>query len=222
MNDPLPLLVANLKANKTWEEMSFWLDQVAPIVEKFTGTVIVCPSSAFLASTHQKLQTQNSKLQTGGQDISRFEQGAYTGEVAASQIANLCQYAIIGHSERRQNFGETDEILTLKVQNAKSAGIEPIFCIQTEKDAIPEGVEIVAYEPTFAIGTGVPDSPENAKGLAEEIRQKDHFTVIYGGSVSAENVNLFLQKDVIDGVLVGATNSLDSKNFIQILEKAAY
>jgi triosephosphate isomerase len=220
MSDPLPLVIANLKANKTWDEVSAWLDKVGPVATNFGGTVIFCPSHPFLASSDFKLQS--SKLRLGAQDVSPFEQGAYTGEVAASQIASLCQYAIIGHSERRQNFNETDEELNQKVQNSKNAKIEPIFCIQSEENQIPNGVEIIAYEPTFAIGTGNPDTPQNAKDIARKIKEKGSYTVLYGGSVSGENVKSYISKDLIDGVLVGATNSLDPEKFIAILNAANY
>ena len=157
----------------------------------------------------------------GAQDISRFEQGAYTGEVAASQLGAICQYAIIGHSERRQNFKETDQDLQSKVKNAKNANIEPIFCVQDENTKIPNGVKIVAYEPVFAIGTGNPDTPENAKSMSGKLKSLSEYVVIYGGSVTSANVKSFLEKDVLDGVLVGGA-SLDASEFIKILESATY
>lgn len=221
MNDPAPLVVANLKANKTWDELGAWLDVVGSAAKRFLGTVVVCPSSPFLVATHQKLQSASWLIKLGSQDVSKFEQGAYTGEVAASQIASVCQYAIIGHSERRQHFREDETILAQKVRNAQAASIKPIYCVQTALDLIPEGVEIVAYEPVFAIGTGSPDSPENVLKIAHEIKQKGTFSVLYGGSVSPENIKSFLLKGAVDGVLVGATNSLDPQKFIKILEIAS-
>lgn len=218
MNDALPLVVANLKANKTWDEVASWIDEVAGPATSFAGTIIFCPSYPFLASAFAKISQNGINLKLGSQDISRFEQGAYTGEVAASQIADLVKYAIIGHSERRQNFREDDQTLAQKVANAKTADIEPVFCVGGTETPIPQNVSIVAYEPIFAIGTGNPDTPENVKKVASQIKTKGNFTVIYGGSVSAENITLFLEKGVIDGVLVGATNSLDPQKFIQILK----
>ncbi len=220
MNDALPLVIANLKANKTWDEVSTWLENVGPGAAGFSGTVVFCPSFPYLVSSSQKIKDLNLKLELGAQDVSMFEQGAYTGEVAASQIADLCRYVIIGHSERRQNFRETEEILSKKVKNSKKAGLEPIFCIQGEETPIPEGVEIVAYEPIFAIGSGNADDPQNARKVAQTVKNNKNITVIYGGSVSAKNVNSFLKKDILDGVLV-ATNSLDPQDFIKILEATA-
>lgn len=220
MND-LPLVIANLKANKTWDDLSSWMNEIGPKADNFVGTVVMCPSYPFLAAAAVKIKSAGWKIKLGSQDLSKFEQGAYTGEVAAGQIADLVDYAIIGHSERRQNFGEDDYNLARKVQNAKGAGIEPIFCVGGAETIIVEGVEIVAYEPIFAIGTGKTDTPENAWNVSGEVKRKGRFTVIYGGSVSGENVGAFIKKDVLDGVLVG-TNSLDPQNFIKILNSANY
>ena len=233
MNDPTPLIVANLKANKTWEEISVWLDVVGLKANDFSGTVIFAPSYPFIAAAHQKIKSSRLRIKLASQDISRFEQGAYTGEVAASQIANLCQYAIIGHSERRQNFSENDAILAQKVQNAIHTNITVIFCVQNAQTSIPPGIKIVAYEPVFAIGTGNPDTPENAYTIAQRLKTrlarlaakraarqaKGDYIVIYGGSVTSENTKSFLKSGIIDGLLV-ATNSLNPQNFNQIIESA--
>ncbi|MDO8487223.1 MAG: triose-phosphate isomerase family protein [Candidatus Curtissbacteria bacterium] len=213
----LPLVVANFKANKTWDEVSSWIDEIGPAAEKFGGTIVVCPPMAFLGQTAEKIAKESPKIKIAVQDISQFAQGRYTGEVAASQIKGLAAYAIIGHSERRTNFGEDDKILTLKVQMAKEAGIEPIFCIQDENTMIPEGIEIVAYEPVFAVGTGNPDSPQNVKKIAQAVKQKRDLTVLYGGSVTADNAKSFLEEGAVDGVLIGQ-RSTDAQFFLGILK----
>lgn len=217
MSNPLPLVIANLKANKSWDQVSAWIDEVASVAQNFSGTIIFCPSHPFLAASSEKISSNGINLKLGAQDVSRFEQGAYTGEIAASQIADLVKFAIIGHSERRQNFTENDKILARKVENAKAAGITPIFCVQNEQTSIPKNVEIVAYEPIFAIGTDNPDTPENVQATAQRLKAKGDCTILYGGSVSAENVKSFV-KDQIKGVLVGATNSLDPQKFNGIIE----
>ena len=221
MNDPLPLVVANLKANKTWEEMVGWLDLVGPKAQGFTGTVVVCPSLPFLGSAHEKINSLKLKLKLGIQDISPFDQGPYTGEVAATQVKNLCDYAIVGHSERRQNFTESASIVAQKFQKAKEAGLTAIFCATGPDITIPAGVEVVAYEPIFAIGAGNPDTPENAASVAEKLKAKGNYVVLYGGSVTGENVASFLKKGTVDGVLIG-TASLDPATFIDIIESATY
>jgi len=219
MNNPAPLIIANLKANKTWPQMSLWLDQIgnSSVVKSFPGTVIVAPSTPFLVSASQKIKSANLPLKLSSQDVSKFEQGAYTGEFTATQISDIASYVIIGHSERRRELKEDDEILAKKVANSRAAGLEPIYCVQDEYTSIPQGVKIVAYEPVFAIGTGNPDTPENAQRVVEIIKTRGDFTVIYGGSVSGENAKSFLSKKVIEGVLIGATNSLDPQKFIQII-----
>lgn len=216
MNEALPFVVANFKANKNWQEVSDWLDKLIPIAATFTGTIVVCPAYPFLASSAQKLSAISSKIKLGAQDISQFEAGAYTGEVAASQINDLVSFSVIGHSERRQNFKENEETLTSKVLNAQSANIEPIFCVQDAQTLVPAGAKIVAYEPVFAIGTGNADSHENIQAVASSLKAKGEYMVLYGGSVSSENVKSIVQMSV-DGVLVGATNSLDPDRFISIL-----
>ena len=213
----LPIVIANLKANKSWDQISEWIDEVAASAQNFAGTIIFCPSYPYLAAACEKISQNGINLKLGSQDISRFEQGAYTGEVAATQIADMIKYAIIGHSERRQNFAENDKILTRKVENAQKAGITPIFCVQNAETPVPKNVEIVAYEPVFAIGTASPDTPENVQEVAKKIKSKDDHTVIYGGSVSEENVKSFV-KNKVEGVLVGATNSLDPQKFTGIIE----
>ena len=217
MNNPTPLVIANLKANKTWDEVVTWIDEVAAPVQNFEGTVIFCPSYPFLVSAYEKISQNGINLKLGSQDISRFDVGAYTGEVAASQISDLVKFAIIGHSERRENLKEDKQALEKKVKRANVAGIETIFCIQSSETPIPEGTSIVAYEPVFAIGTGNPDNPQNIQTVAQKIKKKGNYTIIYGGSVSEQNVASFATGN-IDGVLVGATNSLDPQKFIAIIK----
>ncbi len=213
----LPLLVANFKANKTWDETSQWIDNVGPTANQFAGTIVICPSMAYVSEASQKIKSASWRIKVAAQDISRFEQGAYTGEVTASQIADQVSFTLIGHSERRQNFGEDDKILETKVKNAKAAGIEPIFCVQDENTMIPEGVQIVAYEPVFAIGTGNPDDPTNVKKIATSLKSKGNLTILYGGSVAADNAKSFLQKDLVDGVLIGQ-RSAEAQFFLEILK----
>ncbi len=213
----LPLVVANFKANKSWEEVSAWTEEVSPKAQSFPGTIVLAPSMAFINQTSWKIQSEKANIKVASQDISKFEQGAYTGEVAASQIKGQITYCIIGHSERRQNFGEDDQILGQKVKNAIAAGIEPIFCVQDENTMIPQGVKIVAYEPVFAIGTGKPDTSENAEAVAQSIKAKGDFMVLYGGSVTGDNAKSFLKAGVIDGLLVGSA-SLDPQSFLKIVE----
>ena len=218
MSNPTPVVVANLKAHKTWKEIESWLDAVGPKSQDFNGTVIFCPSYPFLAICKEKIGRDSMNIKLGSQDISKFEQGPYTGEVTASQISDLVEYTIIGHSERRQNLKEDNKVLEEKVENANAAGIKPIFCVQNEETPIPQGVSIVAYEPVFAIGTGNPDTPDNVEKVTSALKNTGSLTVLYGGSVSAGNVKSFVDQKSVDGVLVGASNSLDPQKFVAILD----
>lgn len=217
MSDLLPLLVANHKANKSYSDFLNWMNIVGPSVSSFDGTVVVCPSAPFLGSAFEKVENNSWKFKVGIQDISQFDQGAYTGEVAASQIKDICSYCIIGHSERRKYFDEGEDLLGKKVEMLGKSGIETIFCVGDENVQIPEGVRFVAYEPSFAIGTGMADTPQNAKEVAKKIKQRGSYTVIYGGSVTYSNVSSFLESGLIEGVLVGSA-SLDAQEFSSILK----
>src|SRR3989344_3842700 len=147
MNESRPIVVANFKAHKNWDEMESWISKVMPKSAEFGGTIIVCPPTPFLAPIHWQLTTHHLPVKLGAQDISRFEQGPYTGEVSASQIANLCQYAIVGHSERRKYFREGDSDVIQKVGFLINHSITPILCVSDLKQLdsyIKEGKTIVA------------------------------------------------------------------------------
>ena len=119
MSDAPPLVVANHKANMDYSDFDIWLHDIGPVGGDYPATLIVCPSTPFLALTWLAIQSNSWKMKLGSQDVSQFDQGAYTGEVAASQLDGICTYAIIGHSERRNNFQETDKTLENKVQKAR-------------------------------------------------------------------------------------------------------
>jgi len=157
----------------------------------------------------------------GAQNVSPFPDGAYTGEVSAKMIKELADWVIIGHSERRKYFGETDEVLKEKVMRAKEVGLKIIYCVSDEKTVIPHDVDIVAYEPVWAIGTGKTDTPENANHVIEMIKKQWRVTtIIYGGSVTAENVASFMREPSIDGVLPGGA-SLNPETFFQLIIHAS-
>src|SRR3989338_10604733 len=203
MNEPLPIVVANLKANETWDQMTSWLDEVGTKASKFSGTIIICPTFPFLVSASQKIRSATLPRKLGSQDISKFNQGAYTGEVAAPQITNLCQYAIVGHSERRKYLGEIDEDVIEKVKLLLAAKITPILCISdfrqldtyiAKGQVIMENADhiIFVYEPPSAISGGgqyKPDSCENANLESGKIKERigRKIITIYGGSINGEN-----------------------------------
>ena len=218
MNNPFPLVVANHKANKTWDEVKAWLDEVGPEAKDFKGTIVFCPSFPFLVASYDLITSKKYNLKLGSQDISFFDQGPYTGEVAATQLTGIVGYALVGHSERRQNFNEDAARLQNKLVNAQKADISAILCLQSENTPILNDVAIVAYEPTFAIGSGNPDTLTNIELVAKRIKEKGPYRVLYGGSVSKDNVGGIMLLGVIDGVLVGASHSLDPQKFTDILK----
>lgn len=214
------LIVANWKSNKTSIEATLWLHQFAIDNLQLTNKeVVVCPPFTLLPIIKEKADKLGIKL--GAQNISPFGKGAFTGEVNEEQIKEVAEYVIIGHSERRKNFNEDDNLLNKKVAMAISQNIAPIFCISDTTMNVPPGVKVVAYEPLFAIGTGSADTPENAQEVARKIkdRNKNVEQVLYGGSVTPENVRSFTQMENVRGVLVGG-GSLDASEFLKIIQNA--
>jgi triosephosphate isomerase len=218
----------------------------AGLAERGAVEVAVFPPFPYLEQVARLLSGVTVSL--GAQDVSAHAVGAYTGEVAASMLADIgCRYVLVGHSERRALHGETDELVAQKFGAAQSAGMTPILCLgetleerQTDAtlavvfrqlDAVLAlyGVAalanaVLAYEPVWAIGTGLTATPETAQSVHRALRQrvaKDDLAVaadlriIYGGSVKADNAAaLFVQTD-IDGALVGGA-ALKADEFLAI------
>lgn len=212
-------IVANFKAHKTIAESLEWVSQVGPHLENREDVkVVVCPNFLDLEEVKKAVLVGNFNLMVGSQDISPFPEGAYTGEEAASILKEIVDVAIIGHSERRQNFGETDEMVAQKAKQAKENNIIPLVCVQDATTPIPEGCDLVAYEPIFAIGTGQPDTPTNANEVSGQIHETNpDVAVLYGGSVTDENAKAFLDQENIDGLLIGGA-SLDAEKFVKIIQ----
>ncbi|MBI2031525.1 MAG: triosephosphate isomerase [Candidatus Levybacteria bacterium] len=218
-------LIANWKSNKTLQEAEKWLHDFQ---EKLTSEnldlsykeIIICPSFTSLEHVNYCCKNLNLPIQIGVQNISPYETGAYTGEVNGVQIKELANYVIIGHSERRDNFSEDNKIIEKKVEMANKHDVSAIFCIQNAQTPIPENIKIVAYEPPTAIGTGNPDTPENAEEVAKNVKEKTGIeTILYGGSVTSKNINSFTKMPTINGALVGGA-SLDPFEFLRIVKNA--
>lgn len=209
--------VANWKANKNLQEALDWIDQFLKIYQpKPESTIIICPPSPFLTVIKQKInQIKNLKL--GAQNISLYEEGAYTGETTAKSLAGLVDYVIIGHSERRQYFNEDNETVAQKITLAKKYQIAPIFCIRDENDWLKDsGAKIVAYEPVYAIGTGNNEPLDKVVALKDKLQDFSDCFYLYGGSVNENNAKDYVQSDKIDGLLVGGA-SLDPQSFNKII-----
>lgn len=178
-------------------------------------TIIICPPYPFIPLLIEKM-ARLPFVKIGSQDLSLYYQGAYTGEVTAHTLSHLASYAIIGHSERREHFGEKEDVLFSKVEHAKKANIEPVFCVRDENDTIPSAAKIIAYEPVSAIGTGQSDSLDNVLAMKATLKLPENGIFIYGGSVTESNVHLYLKHHDIDGVLLGGA-SLDPQRFYNII-----
>lgn len=195
-----------------------WINKVGPQLNKREDLqVVVCPRFSVLPELHQEIQANNYPIILGSQDLSPFEIGSFTGEEPAELLKELVSMSIVGHSERREKFNETDEVIAEKIKRAAAAGIEPILCVQNSETPIPEGMKIVAFEPVFAIGTGTPDTPENANKVALQVKSmKPEVNILYGGSVTSENCESFIEQDNISGLLIGKA-SLDAEEFLKIV-----
>jgi triosephosphate isomerase len=215
-------IVANWKENKSLREASEWVSAFTiSELDLESKQVVICSSFTLLGFLKSKILAQNLPFKIGAQDVSSFEEGPYTGETSARQVKDYADFVIIGHSERRKNFNEDDNLLAKKVSLSVSQGISPIFCVSDLDMIIPQEVKIVAYEPIAAIGTGNPDSPEDADSIAKKIKDSNENVthVLYGGSVTSENVTSFTKMENIDGVLVGG-ESLDPLEFLKIVKNA--
>ncbi len=222
-------IIANWKSNKTISEALDWVSRVGPQIPKMDNLkVVVCPTFSCLSEVKKAIQVGNYSLIVGSQDISPFGAGAYTGEEPAFLIKELVSLSIIGHSERRKNFNETDELVAKKVEQALAANITPLVCVQGADTPVPNGCNLVVYEPIWAISTGLTntpgvghtDTPEDANEVAKVFKQKygDDLEVIYGGSVNSTNVKGFVSQLNTVGVLVGKA-SLDPEEFIKIIQE---
>jgi triosephosphate isomerase len=211
--------------------------------------VALCVPAPYLAQLQSLLQ--GSAIAWGSQDVSEHEQGAYTGEVSAAMLRDFaCRYAIVGHSERRQYHGETDEVVAAKAQRALAAGITPVVCVgetlaQREAGETEAVVKrqlaavihavghciteiVVAYEPVWAIGTGKTATPEMAQSVHAVLRAQlaaattnpKRVHILYGGSMNAANAASLLAQPDIDGGLIGGA-SLKAPDFLQIVAAAA-
>jgi triosephosphate isomerase len=204
----------------------------------------VCPPFPYLEMVGARLK--GTRLGLGAQNVSEHAQGAYTGEVAASMLAELgCRYTLVGHSERRALYRETDAQVAAKFAAAQGAGLVPILCVgetleerdagRTEEvvarqlDAVLQksGAEalaraVVAYEPVWAIGTGRNATPEQAQAVHAFLRgrMRPETRILYGGSVKAANAAALFGMPDVDGGLIGGA-SLVAQEFLSIVQAAA-
>ncbi|MPZ99069.1 MAG: triose-phosphate isomerase [Dehalococcoidia bacterium] len=230
----LPIVGGNWKMHTDRAEAHRLLDALVDDLDGLEGVeVVVCPPAPWLGDAADAFD--DTSLAVGAQDVYWVAQGAFTGAVAASQLVGTVEYVLAGHSERRQVFGETDEHVNLKLRAVLGAGLRPILAVgerheereagrtievlERQLRAAFEGIPqiddgfVIAYEPVWAIGTGLAATPEMAQEACAAVRAvvADRFgadvattcRVQYGGSVNPANVEGFARQPDIDGALVG-------------------
>lgn len=214
-----------------------FLEEIFPSVEASNADIVIAPSFPLLSVVRGQLE---KPLMLGAQDVSAFSKGAYTGDVAAEQLVDMrVKFAIVGHSERRAQHNETNALCNEKMLRALEAGITPVYCIGESaeekkngetlavvKKQLKEGLKnidtskvIVAYEPVWAIGTGVTPTAEEIETTHAAIRKivGAHARILYGGSANEKNAAEILHITNVDGLLVGSA-SLNSHKFASIIQ----
>ena len=243
-----PIIAGNWKMNKTPEEAKQLVTELIPLVKDAACDVVVCTPAVCFAAVSEAIKGTNIKL--GAQNVHFEAKGAFTGELSADMLkASGCEYVIIGHSERRQYFGETDKTVNLRTVAAVKAGLKAIVCVGEMKDEREAGYTdilvtyqtqmalhgltaeeldnvVVAYEPVWAIGTGLTATDEQAnetigvirKAIAAQFGEEAaaKIRIQYGGSMKGSNVKGLMAQPEIDGGLIGGA-SLKAADFAQVV-----
>lgn len=217
-------IIGNWKSNKIRAEVQHWVSAVSG---KFptspSVTMIVCPSYV-----HLSLLEKMNNLQLGVQTLSAFPQGAYTGAISASQVKGIVSYAILGHSERREYFEETDQIVAQQIRQTLEAGITPVIGVHQDNyfsqlsqlDTKELSQCLVMYEPPEAIGSGEAADPVEINIIAQKIKEDFNIkAVLYGGSVTSANITSYLALKSVSGAVVGSA-SLKPEEWIKMVEAA--
>lgn len=244
----IPIIAGNWKMNNTVDEAIKLVNDLKSEVAKTDVKVVIC--CPFTLLNQLKKEIEGSRIKLGAQNLHWEDKGAYTGEISAEMLKEQgVEYVIIGHSERRQYFNETDETVNKKVIKALEKELIPILCVgetleereanktyEIVKGQILKALEnisdeqmkniVVAYEPIWAIGTGMTASPEDANAVIAYIREvvKDKYgediselvPIQYGGSVKSTNATEIMNQEDIDGALVGGA-SLKAEEFLGII-----
>ena len=243
-----PIIAGNWKMNKTPQEAAELIAELKILVKDAASQVVVCVPAVDIPAAVQAVR--GSKIKVGAQNVHFKESGAYTGELSA-QMLKACKvdYVIIGHSERRQYFGETDETVNLRTLAAVKAGLIPIVCVGEKKEQREAGYTddlvtyqtltaltgltkeevakvVIAYEPVWAIGTGLTATDEQANETIAVIRKAvaakygkataGKVRIQYGGSMNPKNVKGLMAQPEIDGGLIGGA-SLKAEDFSKVV-----
>ncbi len=215
-------IIANFKSNLSLQETVEWVENVGSKLERSDDIVVgICPRASVLSEVAKTVKVGGFPILVGSQNVSPFETGAYTGEDPAALLKELISFSLIGHSERRTHFAETDELVVEKVKLINQSELTPLVCVQNAETPVPAECDLIAYEPVFAIGTGTPDTPDNANTVAKQLVDlHSKVRVLYGGSVNKENCAEFVREEYINGLLIGKA-SLDADEFIAIVNECS-
>ncbi len=242
-----PIIAGNWKMNKTPSEAKELVTALIPLVRDAACDVVVCTPAVDFAAVKEVIDGTNIKL--GAENMHWKESGAYTGELSAAMLKECgVEYVILGHSERRQYFGETDATVNLRTLAAVAAGLTPIICVGEKKEEREAGYTdalvtyqtltaltgltaeqvakvVIAYEPVWAIGTGLTATDEQANETIGVIRSAirsvygdaaDEVRIQYGGSMNPKNVKGLMAQPEIDGGLIGGA-SLKAEDFSKVV-----
>lgn len=214
-------IIANWKAHMTLTDVTEWMESFvkndfSEIKDQFK--IIIAAPYHTLESV-KRVTDQYTFMHVASQDVSLYEVGAYTGEVSAQMLYGLVEHSIIGHSERRKLFNESNEIIHKKAKHAKTFGIEPIICIRSSEDTIPVHTKIIVYEELTSIGNGNNESVENVLNMQKSIDPQNKYAFLYGGSVNETNVADYISHDSIAGVCIG-TASINPQEFYATIKAA--
>ncbi|MBI2935367.1 MAG: triose-phosphate isomerase [Chloroflexi bacterium] len=248
---PRIIIAGNWKMNTSLREAEELARELRHLLEGIRGVEsVLCPPFPYLPAVKRVLA--GSSLHVGAQNMHHEEKGAYTGEVSPPMVAELCEYVILGHSERRLYFGEDDALINKKVNAALKFRLRPILCVgetreQRQRGEVEEVVRrqvheglrgvadpstlAIAYEPVWAIGTGISATPETAREVMEGVVLRalaatydehvaQEIPLLYGGSVTAATIEGFAVERTIRGALVGGA-SLRASEFAEIVRKMA-
>lgn len=242
-----PIIAGNWKMNKTPSEAKELVSALIPLVKDAVCDVVVCTPAVDFAAVSEVIRGTNVKL--GAENMHWKESGAYTGELSAAMLRESgVEYVILGHSERRQYFGETDATVNLRTLAAVKAGLTPIVCVGEKKEEREAGYTdalvtyqtqialsgltaeqvkgvVIAYEPVWAIGTGLTATDEQANETIGVIREAvravygdaaDEVRIQYGGSMNPKNCKGLMAQPQIDGGLIGGA-SLKTEDFSKVV-----
>ncbi|PIZ65597.1 hypothetical protein CO051_01945 [Candidatus Roizmanbacteria bacterium CG_4_9_14_0_2_um_filter_39_13] len=221
-------LIANWKAQMTKNDIVQWAYEFSTLMqknseenkalksalEKNSLQIIICPPFPHIMLTGKLLSDYNG-IYMGAQTVSPKEPGKFTGEVTAATLHEICGYVLIGHSERRSHFNESEEDIQNQIQQCVREKIAQILCVRNGNDIVYPEAQIVAYEPSDAIGTGENADVSEVIDMKSKLKLSNDTVFLYGGSVDSDNIEGYLLTGQIDGFLVG-TASLDPDKFYQM------